>query len=161
MKITNDELKRIYKVFARIFKEVGWYNLMKEKCPKPVLLSILKSCEYEKDFVEKLWGEINIIAITANGDYFDGVRASLLYGVRASLLYLNLILSDEFKKVYYQTFNKDGLKSLIDKERAYARSQLFLMNELKKALLDDLSEIEYNMYMDVISPDSVNYEGYL
>ena len=153
MKITNDELKRIYKVFARIFKEVGWYNLMKEKCPKPILLSILKGCEHEKDFVEKLWGEINIIAITANGDYF--------YGVRASLLYLNLILSDEFKKVYYQTFNKDGLKSLIDKERAYARSRLFPMNELKKALLYDLSEIEYNMYMDVISPDSVNYEGYL
>lgn len=153
MNVTDDELKRIYKVFARIFKEVGWYNLMKEKCPKPVLLSILKECERERDFVEKLWGEINIITITAIGDNFHGVRASLLY--------LNLILSDEFKKVYYQTFNKDGLKSLIDKERSYARSQVFPMNELKKALLDDLSEIEYNMYMDVISPDSVNYEGYL
>ena len=153
MKVTDDELKRIYKVFARIFKEVGWYNLMKEKCPKPVLLSILKSCEYEKDFVEKLWGEINIITITAIGDKFHGIRASLLY--------LNLILSDEFKKVYYQTFNKDGLKSLIDKERSYARSQVSPSNDLKKDLLDDLSEIEYNMYMEVISPDSANYEGYL
>jgi hypothetical protein len=153
MKVTDDELKGIYKVFVRLFKEVGWYNLMKEKCPKPVLLSILKSCEYEKDFVEKLWGEINIITITAIGDNFHGVRASLLY--------LNLILSDEFKKVYYQTFDKDGLQHLIEKERAYARSQVFPMNDFKKALLDDLSEIEYNMYMDIISPDSANYERYL
>ena len=153
MKITDEELKGVYKVFARIFKEVGWYNLMKEHCPKHILLYILKSCEYEKDFVEKLWGTINIIAITAIGDNFHGVRASLLY--------LNLILSDEFKKVYYQTFNKDGLKSLIDKERAYARSQVSYSNDLIKDLLDDLSEIEYKMYMDVISPDSANYEGYL
>ena len=153
MKVTDDELKRIYKVFARIFKEVGWYNLMKEHCPKPVLLYILKSCESEKDFVNKLWGEINIIAINAIGDNSHGIRASLLY--------LNLILSDEFKKVYYQTFNKDDLKSLIEKERAYARSPVFPINELKKALLDNLSEIEYKMYMDVISPDSANYEGYL
>jgi hypothetical protein len=153
MKITDEELKGVYKVFTRILKEVGWYNLMKEKCPKPVLLSILKSCEYEKDFVEKLWGEINIITITAIGDNFHGVRASLLY--------LNLILSDEFKKVYYQTFDKDGLQHLIEKERVYARSQVFPMNDFKKALLDDLSEIEYNMYMDIISPDSANYERYL
>jgi hypothetical protein len=123
---------------------------MKEKCPKPVLLSILKGCEHEKDFVEKLWGEINIIAITAIGNNFHGVRASLLY--------LNLILSDEFKNVYYQTFNKYGLKSLIEEERKYVRTQ---MNDLKMALLDDLSEIEYKMYMDVINPDSANYEGYL
>ena len=88
MKVTDDELKRIYKVFARLFKEVGWYNLMKEKCPKPVLLSLLKKCESEKDFVDHLWGAINIIALTATGDDFHGVRASLLY--------LNLILSDEF-----------------------------------------------------------------
>lgn len=150
MNVTDDELKRIYKVFARIFKEVGWYNLMKEKCPKPVLLSILKDCEREKDFVEKLWGEINIIATIAIGNNFHGVRASLLY--------LNLILSDEFKNVYYQTFNKYGLKSLIEEERKYVRTQ---MNDLKMALLNDLSEIEYNMYMEVISPDSANYEGYL
>lgn len=149
MKVTDDELKRIYKVFARLFKEVGWYNLMKEKCPKPILLSLLESCESEKNFVDNLWGEINIIATIATGDEFHGVRASLLY--------LNLILSDEFKKVYYQTFNKDGLISLIDKERAYVRSQVFVRGDLKMALLDDLSEIEYNMYMDVISPDSVNY----
>lgn len=153
MKVTDDELKKIYKVFTRIFKEVGWYNLMKEKCPKPILLSILKGCERERDFVEKLWGEINIITITAIGDYSHGVRASLLY--------LNLILSDEFKKVYYQTFNKDGLKSLIEKERVYARSQVSSSNDLKKDLLDFLSEIEYNMYMEVINPDSANYEGYL
>jgi hypothetical protein len=153
MKITDEELKGVYKVFARMLKEVGWYNLMKEKCPKPILFSILKSCEFEKDFVEKLWGEINIITITAIGDNFHGVRASLLY--------LNLILSDEFKNVYYQTFNKDDLKRLIEKERAYARTQVSTSNDLKKDLLDDLSEIEYNMYMDVISPDSANYEGYL
>lgn len=154
MNVTDDELKRIYKVFARIFKEVGWYNLMKEKCPKPVLLSILKDCERERDFVEKLWGEINIIVITAIGDNFHGVRASLLY--------LNLILSDEFKKVYYQTFNKDDLKNLIEKEREYTMSQVSHSDDyLKKNFLDDLSEIEYNMYMEVISPDSANYEGYL
>lgn len=153
MKVTDDELKKIYKVFARLFKEVGWYNLMKEKCPKPTLLSLLKNCEREKDFVDNLWGEINIIATIATGSDFHGVRASLLY--------LNLILSDEFKNVYYQTFNKDGLKSLIDKERVYVRSQVFPMNVLKKGILDDLSEIEHNMYTDVISPDSVNYERYL
>lgn len=153
MKVTDEELKGVYKVFVRLFKEVGWYNLMKEKCPKPILLSLLKKCESEKDFVDHLWGAINLIAITATGDEFHGVRASLLY--------LNLILSDEFKKVYYQTFNKDGLKHLIDKERAYARSQVFVRNDSKMALLDELSEIEYNMYMDVISPDIANYEGYL
>ena len=123
MKVTDDELKRIYKVFARLFKEVGWYNLMKEQCPKPILLSLLKSCESEKDFVDKLWGKINLISTIATGDNFHGVRASLLY--------LNLILSDEFKKVYYHTFNKDGLKRLIEKERAYARAQVFSMNDLK------------------------------
>jgi hypothetical protein len=153
MKVTDDELKRIYKVFARLFKEVGWYNLMKEKCPKSILLSILKFCDSEKDFVERLWGEINIIAITATG--------SDLHGVRASLLYLNLILSDEFKNVYYQTFNKDGLKHLIEKERSYTRSQITIGGGSEKKLLDDLSEIEYNMYMEVISPDCVKYEGYL
>ena len=150
MKITDEELKGVYKVFARIFKEVGWYNLMKENCPKPTLLSLLKNCEREKDFVNNLWGKINIIATIATGGDFHGVRASLLY--------LNLILSDEFKNVYYQTFNKDDLESLIDKERAYTRSIVLPMNDLKKTLLDDLSEIEYNMYMNVISPDSVNYE---
>ena len=122
-----------------------------------MLLYILKGCESEKDFVDKLWGEINIIAITAIGDT-DGGN---FHGLRASLLYLNLILSDEFKKVYYQTFNKGGLKSLLEKERAYARSQVFPMNELKKALLDDLSEIEYKMYVEFVSSDYVKYEGYL
>ena len=153
MKVTDDELKRIYKVFVRLFKEVGWYNLMKEKCPKPVLLSILKGCELERDFVEKLWGEINIITISAIGDNFHGVRASLLY--------LNLILSDEFKNVYYQTFNKDDLKRLIEKERAYARSQITIRGGLEKGFLDDLSEIEYKMYMEFVSSDYVKYEGYL
>ena len=154
MKVTDDELKRIYKVFVRLFKEVGWYNLMKEKCPKPILLSLLKRCESEKDFVNHLWGTISVIAMTATGDDFHGVRASLLY--------LNLILSDEFKNVYYQTFNKDGLKRLIERERVYARcQQVLIRDDLKMALLDNLSEIEYNMYMDVISPDIANYEGYL
>ena len=153
MKVTDDELKRIYKVFARIFKEVGWYNLMKGICPKPILLSIIKGCESENNFVDKLWGEINLIALTATGDRFHGLRASLLY--------LNLILSDEFKNVYYQTFNKDDLKRLIEKERAYVRSKVFLMNGLKMALLDGLSEIEYKMYMEIVSSDYVNYEEYL
>ena len=153
MKITDEELKGVYKVFARIFKEVGWYVLMKEKCPKPVLLSILKDCESEKDFVDKLWGAINFISITATGSDFHGVRASLLY--------LNLILSDEFKNVYYQSFNKDGLKHLVEKERAYARSQVFARNDSKMALLDELSEIEHKMYMEFVSSDYVEYEGYL
>ena len=118
-----------------------------------MLLSILKSCEREKDFVDNLWGKINIIATTAIGDNFHGVRASLLY--------LNLILSDEFKKVYYHTFNKDGLKSLIEKERAYVRSQVVGRNDLKIVLLDDLSEIEYKMYKEFVSSDYVKYEGYL
>lgn len=153
MKITDEELKGVYKVFARMFKEVGWYNLMKEKCPKPMLLSILKTCDTEKDFVDNLWGKINIIASIATGDEFHGVRASLLY--------LNLILSDEFKNVFYQTFNKDGLQSLIEKERAYARSQVFARNDSKMALLDNLSEIEYKMYMEIVNSDYVKYEGYL
>jgi hypothetical protein len=154
MKVTDDELKRIYKVFARIFKEVGWYKLMKEKCTKPILLSLLERCESEKDFVDNLWGAINIIAITATSDDF-------FHGVRASLLYLYLILSDEFKNVYYHTFNKDGLKRLIEKERAYARSQVLVRDDLKMALLDNLSEIEYKMYMEFVSSDYVKYEGYL
>ena len=153
MKVTDDELKRIYKVFARLFKEVGWYNLMKEKCPKPTLLSILNKCDTEKDFVDHLWGAINSIALTATGDDFHVVRASLLY--------LNLILSDEFKNVYYQTFNKDGLKHLVEKERAYARSQVFARNDSKMALLDELSEMEHKMYMEFVSSDYVKYEGYL
>lgn len=89
----------------------------------------------------------------ATGDEFHGVRASLLY--------LNLILSDEFKNAYYHTFNKDGLKRLIEKERAYTRHQILGRNDLKIVLLDNLSEIEYKMYMEFVSSDYVKYEGYL
>lgn len=147
MKVTNEELNTMYKVFIRCMKETGCYCYAKE-FPKSSLKHALDMCVVGKDeFVDNLWSKFSHAARYVDAEY---------YGPRGSLWYLWFILSDEFRKIYFNNFNKEGIRFLLEKEREYFKYSR--ANTNTKEFLNVLNEFETNIYNKYIKPSFINYD---
>ena len=111
MRINKEELDNIYKMFSRIFKDLGLYSASKKLLSKEKLYLILYNISHPGVFIN-LWDEIRYILYDKYGE-----RSPII----ASCILAWAFMNDPLRQKIINTLGENYLIELILSERRYIK----------------------------------------